>query len=416
MGVEGRPLGGVEGRGATWLNMVQSVEKTVPGRLTDQGQTRLTPSPPDRQPVNAQTSNKMKTPSTIVAAAASIVLLAVDSRSFTAPATTVTKASISISPTLPTLTSVSSSSRVRSDKNTKSFHNSRCWNALFSEREGGDTGPINENTSRNEFSRTIRVSKWFNGGGGGGGGSSISRSRKRMDLSIFATPEERQALANRFRLTKITALSADMVVQPAFGGSIDTSEGGGRGGGNANQECIEATGTVCAQVTQTCVRTNEEFDVSLEFSFETVLRAMSSNIGRGNDVDDEPLSEGEVSALDAASKLENGKQRKNKGGNKPRGGKGIRGSNSPRDLDGIGMKQMQDILMEYEVSDEIIEDESCFCTDGIVDCGEIVAQMFRSKLDPYPKKPGSVSSVPVLALIILPRLTTRSIIFIRRAQ
>ena len=36
MGVEGRPLGGVEGRGATWLNiMVQSVEKTVPGRLTD---------------------------------------------------------------------------------------------------------------------------------------------------------------------------------------------------------------------------------------------------------------------------------------------------------------------------------------------------------------------------------------------
>jgi len=51
---------------------------------------------------------------------------------------------------------------------------------------------------------------------------------------------------------------------------------------------------------------------------------------------------------------------------------------------------MKDILMEYELSDEIIEDESCFCTDGIVDCGEIVAQMFRSKLDPYPKKPGSV--------------------------
>jgi hypothetical protein len=337
----------------------------------------------------------MKT--TIVAAAASIVLLAADSRSFTAPATSVTKALISVSPTLPPWTLVSSSARVRSDKNTKAFHDSRCWNALFSEREGGDTGPINESTSRNEFSRTIRVSKWFNGGGGGGGGgSSSSRSRKRMDLSIFATPEERQALATRFRLTKITALSADMLVQPAFGASIDTSEGGGGGGGNANQiECIQATGTVCAQVTQTCVRTNEEFDVSLEFSFETVLRAMSSNSGRGNDVGDEPLSAGEVSALDAANKLENGKQRKNKGGIKPRGGKGIRGGQSPRDLDGIGMKQMQDILMEYEVSDEIIEDESCFCTDGIVDCGEIVAQMFRSKLDPYPKKPGSVSSVPV---------------------
>ena len=34
-------------------------------------------------------------------------------------------------------------------------------------------------------------------------------------------------------------------------------------------ECIDASGTVCAEVTQTCVRTNEEFDVSLEFSFDT---------------------------------------------------------------------------------------------------------------------------------------------------
>ena len=53
------------------------------------------------------------------------------------------------------------------------------------------------------------------------------------------------------------------------------------------------------------------------------------------------------------------------------------------------MKELQNILQEYEVQDEIIEDESCFCTDGIVDVGEIVAQMFRSKLDPYPKKPGT---------------------------
>ena len=100
-----------------------------------------------------------------------------------------------------------------------------------------------------------------------------------------------------------------------------------------------------------------------------------------------------MSALDAALRIGNNakQQRKNKGGDKPRGGKGITGGRqSSKDLDGAGMKQMKDILMEYEVSDEIIEDESCFCTDGIVDCGEIVAQMFRSKLDPYPKKPGSV--------------------------
>ena len=64
------------------------------------------------------------------------------------------------------------------------------------------------------------------------------------------------------------------------------------------------------------------------------------------------------------------------------------------------MKELQDIFMEYEVTDEIIEDESCFCTDGIVDCGEIVAQMFRSKLDPYPKKPGSVSSLRMSIIIM----------------
>ena len=97
----------------------------------------------------------------------------------------------------------------------------------------------------------------------------------------------------------------------------------------------------------------------------------------------EPLSAGEAAALEAASRLEDRRPRKKKGGGKP---KGVRGGQS---IDDMGMKEMQDILMEYEVTDEIIEDENCFCTDGTVDCGEIVAQMFRSKLDPYPKKPGT---------------------------
>lgn len=271
-------------------------------------------------------------------------------------------------PPTPVQRSVPLSPRIESNRN-----NHRSWKLFYAEGER-DSGPSNVSTSNNEFSRTIRVNKWFNSIAGSTGNR---HAKKIMDLSITATEEERCALATRFRLKNIKALSADLVVQPMFGAAGD--DGG---------ECIEASGTVCAQVTQKCVRTNEEFDVSLEFSFDTVLKAMASNSADGNnEVEPEPLSLGEMAALDAASKLDNKRSNKKKG--KKRGTKGIRGGQSSRDLDNTGMKQLQDILTEYEVTDDSIEDESCFCTDGIVDCGEVVAQMFRSKLDPYPKKPGS---------------------------
>lgn len=243
-----------------------------------------------------------------------------------------------------------------------------------------DTGPKNESTSQNEFSRTIRVNKWFGGGGGSSGPN--NRRNKSMNLSVSATSSEREALAKRFRLSNISVLSAEMVVQPAVG---DTDDSG----------TIEAMGTITAQVTQTCVRTNEGFDVDLEFTFHTVLRAMEAaavaSKGAGGGAENQ-LSDGEMAALEAAAQLDGGgrQQRKKKGGGgKQKRDKGVRGGQSSRDLDAMGMKELQNILQEYEVQDEIIEDESCFCTDGIVDVGEIVAQMFRSKLDPYPKKPGT---------------------------
>ncbi len=188
------------------------------------------------------------------------------------------------------------------------------------------------------------------------------------------------------------------MIRPAFGvGGGGAGTGGSHRGGREDNHCVEARGTVMAQVTQNCVRTNEEFDVDLEFSFDTVFRAMESTslsanrVGKGSE--SQTLSDGELAALEAAADLNNVSARKNRTGKKQRGGKkgvkGLSGSQSSRDLDSMGMKELQDILMDYEVTDEIIEDETCFCTDGIVDAGEIVAQMFRSKLDPYPKKPGS---------------------------
>ena len=276
------------------------------------------------------------------------------------------------------------SSQTSSSSSSSCTINNKKLGCLFmseNSKEEKDTGPKNESTSQNEFSRTVRVNKWFAVGAG-----TNNRRNKAMNLSISATSSEREALAKRFRLSNISALSAEMVVQPAVGDNDDTG-------------CIEAKGTITAQVTQTCVRTNEGFDVDLEFPFHTVLRAMeaaATSTGGGVDTADS-LSEGELAALDAAAQLGGGRQRKKKGGGGGGGGKqkrdkgvkGVRGGQSSRDLDAMGMKELQNILQEYEVLDEIIEDDSCFCTDGIVDVGEIVAQIVRSKLDPYPKKPGT---------------------------
>ena len=161
-------------------------------------------------------------------------------------------------------------------------------------------------------------------------------------------------------------LNADLVVSPALGV-----------GAGDQDSCIEVRGTISTQVKQTCVRTNEDFDVDLEFSFDTTLKAMAAtNIASGG------LSSGEMEALAAAAQFDS----------KPRGKKNrkqtsVKSVKSPSTQ--MDMKDLQNILTEYEVTNDIIEDESCFCTDGIVDVGEIVSQMFRSKLDPYPKKPGS---------------------------
>jgi len=58
-------------------------------------------------------------------------------------------------------------------------------------------------------------------------------------------------------------------------------------------------------------------------------------------------------------------------------------------LDDMRMKEFEDLLQEFDLEEDIIEDENIFGLDGVLDIGELVAQTFRLKLDPYPKKPGS---------------------------
>jgi hypothetical protein len=156
---------------------------------------------------------------------------------------------------------------------------------------------------------------------------------------------------------------------------------------------IEVRGTVSTQVQQTCVRTNEVFDVDLEFQFDTMLKAMAASgfhsSSSGSSSGSAKLTSGELEALNAAAQLSD---RNMRGGgkrkNKQTTVKTVKGGQ--QSTNSVDMNELQKVLTGYEITNsDIIEDETCFCTDGIVDVGEIVSQVFRSKLDPYPKKPGS---------------------------
>merc|ERR1712224_473677 len=78
----------------------------------------------------------------------------------------------------------------------------------------------------------------------------------------------------------------------------------------------------------------------------------------------------------------------NKKSSKKRNSKNQQGKN----LDEMGMLELQNLMTDLDfIEDEdnnLIEDDAIYM-DGILDAGELVAQIFRSKLDPYPKKPGS---------------------------
>lgn len=154
----------------------------------------------------------------------------------------------------------------------------------------------------------------------------------------------------------------------------------------ADDSCIEVRGKVSTKVKQTCVRTNEDFDVDLEFNFDNTFKAVAASI-QSSGGSSSTLSSGELEAFEAASQLSDWSNRGNKRNKKQTTVKTVKGSQQRGNQ--LDVKELQKVLTEYEVTNDIIEDESCFCTDGIVDVGEIVSQVFRSKLDPYPKKPGS---------------------------
>lgn len=57
-------------------------------------------------------------------------------------------------------------------------------------------------------------------------------------------------------------------------------------------------------------------------------------------------------------------------------------------MDEMGMKELQNMMKDFDIEDEVIEDAAVY-DNGMLDLGELVAQIFRVKLDPFPKMPDS---------------------------
>mmetsp|Transcript_33933 Transcript_33933/g.73541 ORF Transcript_33933/g.73541 Transcript_33933/m.73541 type:complete len:308 (-) Transcript_33933:107-1030(-) len=212
----------------------------------------------------------------------------------------------------------------------------------------------------NEFSRRYRTEAVLPSGG---------RTGRDYRVSVSASEEERGALANRFRLSEIARLDADVVLRRDKSGSAYDSD------------CIQIDGTVLAAVTQKCVRTNEDFDVNLEFDVSAAVRPVQSTETN----DDADMAEIERALGNSGS---GGGGNRSRRGNK-RGGKRDKSIRADRSIDDVGMKALQDMLQDFDIDEDIVEDEAVLGSDGFIDVGELVAQLFRLKLDPYPKKPGS---------------------------
>lgn len=234
---------------------------------------------------------------------------------------------------------------------------------LLHVKSGGETGMME--LPENEWIRPARLDLL------------LSPSRRRSyTTKIEAKEEERCALAQRFGLSDITKLEASIELM-----TVEAEE-------------IQAHGTIDATCTQTCVRTNEDFTVNLEFEFHTLVRPMTTSLQQQlpEDEDAEEEKEEEQQLLDAAAAsgindisqylTEKKKKKKNK--------KNMRRNNRRQQKN----DPLQDLIsidsMQEDDFDDIIEDDAVWNTSkGILDMGELVAQLFRCKLDPYPKKPGS---------------------------
>jgi len=213
----------------------------------------------------------------------------------------------------------------------------------------------------NEFSRTYRVDRILGGG---------PRQRD-YNIEVEAKEDELRNLANRFDLKDIYSLQADLALRRER-----MMEGKTPG--------VEVEGTITGRVTQMCVRTGEVFDVDVEFPLYCIVRPLLSFMDGGQ------LEEEEIppEVLEYEQKENNNKRIKKRKGDRRlnQDGGGVKTTQALQQMD---IMEIQKLLQDIDVEDDVMEDEAIYSSDGTLDVGELVAQMFWLKLDPYPRKPGT---------------------------
>jgi hypothetical protein len=203
----------------------------------------------------------------------------------------------------------------------------------------------------NEFSRSYRIEGILSGG----------HNQRGYNVKIAASEDELEKLASRFELNNIYQLEAEVVVRREQLSSSSTNPG------------VQVEGTVIARLDQVCVRTGEIFDVDVQFPLFAIVRPMFT-LAEKRKVDNIPSEVLPYVKDQKFNKKNNGKKRDR-----------IKSQN----INDMDMGELQKLLQDFDVDDDVIEDDAIYSIDGFLDLGELVSQLFWLKLDPYPKKPGS---------------------------
>lgn len=198
----------------------------------------------------------------------------------------------------------------------------------------------------NEFSRLVDTNRILKTSSG-----KRTRSYREYQLDVEATPEECLALQDRFGLTCLKELKGAFTISSV--GKSTASHG---------LLTVQVEGTISASVTQTCVRTNDPFDLDLELPLYAIVKPIASNTASMFPEEDPQQSQDHKRSKKVST-------------------------NNLNDM--MELQEMLDRL-EDEEEDALVEDEGIYSLKtGKLDVGELVAQNFWLGLDPYPKKPGS---------------------------